>query len=201
MDRITRIIMVLFTIIGYVISLVSAIFVFPYIWLPVGVMLALIGVFWLYKYKYKNRGVLAISIFTNGTFVALGQYLEIIVPAISILINILGVIMSVLMMLIWYYWKEGQRHVRIRVKNEKVEEDSENHNPGFFEKAKFILFLIKKQEKYRKEKGYSRILAFQFAYVEFQEEKRKQEEKNALDFVLGKEVILQRNEYDQSPDK
>ncbi|MGA5691364.1 hypothetical protein [Cytobacillus pseudoceanisediminis] len=108
MDNVSKTAIVSMTLLSYFIALISAFAVFPYVWLPIGIVLALMGAWWLYRYKYKNRGVLAIALFTNGTFIALGQYLEFIVPAISILVNILGAILTIIMMLLWYYWKEGQ---------------------------------------------------------------------------------------------
>lgn len=200
MDNVSKIAIVSMTLLSYFIALISAFAVFPYVWLPMGIVLALMGAWWLYRYKYKNRGVLAIALFTNGTFIALGQYLEFIVPAISILVNILGAILTIIMMLLWYYWKEGQRHVQVRIKKEKIEEPSTD-NTSPLAKIKILIKLLKKYRKLVKEKGYSHVLAFQFVYVEYQEEKNNKEVKNALDFVLGREVVLQRNEYDQSPDK
>ncbi|MGA5691363.1 hypothetical protein [Cytobacillus pseudoceanisediminis] len=91
-------------------------------------------------------------------------------------------------------------HVQVRIKKEKIEEPSTD-NTSPFEKIKLLIKLLKKYRKLVKEKEYSHVLAFQFVYVEYQEEKNNKEVKNALDFVLGREVVLQRNEYDQSPDK
>lgn len=200
MDKLSKFAIPLMTILSYVFSLFSALYVFPYIWLPLGIMFTLLGLFWISQYTHRNRGVVSIALFTNGTFISLGQYLETVVPAISILVNILGVILSFVMMLIWYYWKEGQRHVQIRIKQEKAVEEVQK-DTNIFQKIKVFIRLLKRQRSLVKEKGYSSKLAFQFAYIEYQEEKDKQEEKNSLDFILGREVILQRNEYDQSQGK
>lgn len=200
MDRLTKFAIPLMTILSYVFSLLSALFVFPYIWLPLGIVFVLLGLYWISQYTHRNRGVIAIALFTNGTFISLGQYLETVMPAISFLINILGVVLSFVMMLLWYYWKEGQRHVQVRIKQEKVDEEIKK-DTNIFNTIKLLFYLKKRQKNLIKEKGYSRKLAFQFAYIEYQEEKEKKEEKNALDFILGKEVILQRNEYDQSEGK
>lgn len=113
--------------------------------------------------------------------------------------NFLGIILSVISVVIFYYWKEGQRRVQIRVKNEKAFEPVRNKT--FLEVIKIAFKIVLRTISIKKEKGYSLILAFQFAYVEYHEDQMKKEEKNALDFVLGKVVILQRNEYDQSPNK
>ncbi|WP_019156940.1 hypothetical protein [Robertmurraya massiliosenegalensis] len=159
----------------------------------------LIGAYLLGKYLHGNKGIIGIALITNAVFIGLGQYLEFYISLISFVTNIMGVILSFIVMVIFYYWKEGQKHYEVRIKNEKVEE--ELPKVSIEEKIKLLITLLKKARKYHKEKGYSKKLAFQFAFVEIQEEKSKVEEKNALDFVLGKEVILQRNEYDQNPQK
>ncbi|MFS0783494.1 hypothetical protein [Bacillus sp. 1P06AnD] len=183
---------------SYGVSIVSAIMVLPFIWLVIGVILAVLGGSWLFVYKYNHKSVPAIAIFTNGVFTALGQYLESVFPASSILINTLGMVLTIFMMLLWYYWKEGQRHVEVRVKKEKVIDEPAEAN-SIFERLRFLLSLRKRQKQLMKEKQYPSVLAFQFAYVEHKENEMKKEEKNALDFILGQEVELKRNEYDQSP--
>jgi hypothetical protein len=192
---ITKLIIIVTTILSYLLAFISAIVVFPYLWLPIGLLFGLLGAFWLYKYTHKNRGVLSVAIFTNGTFVALGQYLETVVPAVSIIVNILGVVLTLVMMMLFYYWKEGQRHVQVRVKQEKMVIEEEISS---FEKLRLFITLLKKQRTLIKSKGYPKLLAFQFALVEYHEERANLAKNNAIDFVLGKEVILQRNEYDQS---
>lgn len=151
------------------------------------------------NHLYANKGLIGVALITNSIFIGLGQYLEFYIPLISFITNILGVVLSIFSIVVFYYWKEGQRHVEVRIKNEKIEEVIQK--PSLIGRIKLFITLSKKYKKLVKEKGYSKILAIQFLYVEYQEEKMKKEEKNALDFILGKEVILQRNEYDQTSSK
>jgi hypothetical protein len=171
-------------------------FVKPYSSLAISGIYLLIGIFLLSNYLYANKGLIGIAIITNSTFIGLGQYLEFYFPLASIVTNLMGGILSFVAIVVFYYWKEGQRHIQVRIKNEKVQETTKKENP--LKKIKFLFQLLRKQRKLVKEKGYSNSLAFQFIYVEYQEEKSKAEEKNALDFILGKEVTLQRNEYNQT---
>ncbi|MEQ2529170.1 hypothetical protein WMO40_21075 [Bacillaceae bacterium CLA-AA-H227] len=151
------------------------------------------------NYLYAKKGLVGVALITNSIFIGLGQYLEYYVPLISFITNILGAVLSIFAVVIFYYWKEGQRHVEVQIKNEKVEEVTKKLS--LYEKIKLLIGFITRYRRLRKEKQYSTVLALQFLYIEYQEEKYKKEEKNALDFILGREVILQRNEYDRSPEK
>jgi hypothetical protein len=184
-------------VLSYVISILAALMVLPLIWLPTGIILTIFGGILFYKYRLHNAGLISIAIFTNGVFISLGQYLEYYVPAISIPVNIFGSVFTFPIMLIFYYWKEGQRRVEIRVKQEKlIEEELPKFNA--WDKFRLFLKLRKRKKQIAKSKGIGNILAWQYAYVEYKEEIEKQDELNSLDFILGKEVILQRNEYDQN---
>jgi hypothetical protein len=184
-------------VLSYVISILAALMVLPLIWLPTGIILTIFGGIFFYKYRLHNAGLISIAIFTNGVFISLGQYLEYYVPAISIPVNIFGSVFTFPIMLIFYYWKEGQRRVEIRVKQEKlIEEELPKFNA--WDKFRLFLKLRKRKKQIAKSKGIGNILAWQYAYVEYKEEIEKQDELNSLDFILGKEVILQRNEYDQN---
>jgi hypothetical protein len=197
MRNITVFIIGLTAIFSYLAALISALFVFPYLWVPLGISYLSIGLFGLFRYKYRKRGVVSIAIFTNGTMIAFGQYLESYIPGASIPVNLVGSVLSFLMMIVWYYFSEGRRHVEVRVKQEKVMKEEPKSS---FENIRTLIYFIKKTIEFRKNNGYPFFLAFQFVYVEYQEEKSTKSKKNALDFVLGVEVKLQRNEYDQSPE-
>lgn len=198
-DSIVITTIILFTVLSYIASLISALFPYLIVWLPIGLCLAIISLIWLVRYKFKNRAVLSIAMFTNGVMIALGQYLETIVPAISLLVSLLGGLLSLLMMVVWYYFKEGKRHVEVRIKRE-VEMVEYSEQQSIRDRLR-ELRMIKKRAKELSLEGCEKILAYQIAWVEFAEEKALKEEKNSLDFVLGREVYLSRNEYDQSPDR
>lgn len=195
----TKPVLTILTISIYIFSLVSAIIVKPYWSISIAVIYLLIGIYIMSNFLYSNKGLVGIALITNSIFVGLGQYLEYYIPLISFLTNILGAALSIFSVVIFYYWKEGQRRVQIHIRNERLEDTQKKASK--FSKILIVLKLFKRQRELIKEKGYPKMLAFQFAYIESLEEKMKKEEKNALDFVLGKEVILQRNEYDQSPEK
>lgn len=182
---------------SYFFSFISAMLVMPFIWIPVGIGYALLGLFWLYLYKYKNRGVVAMGIFTVGTFVAFGQYLEFYLPAASIVVNLFGSVLSLGMMLIWYYFKEGQRRLEVRVKKEKFETEQIKEE-NIFDKIRHLKKILTLQKEVKKDTDYSSWMAFETAYVQYFEEIERQNQKNAVDFNLMREVVMMRNEYDQS---
>lgn len=183
---------------SYLIALISAFLVFPYLWLVLSLILTALGGFYLYKYRFNNTGVSAIGIFTNGVFIALGQYLENYVPAISIPVNLFGAALTIPMMILFYYWKEGQRRVEVRVKHEKAEEIVVDMS--IWQRYKVFRNIRKRKNELMVEKKIPTLLAWQYAYVEYREALEKEKEVNALYFVLGREVVLERNEYDQNPE-
>jgi hypothetical protein len=170
----------------------------PYLTFSIVIIYSIVGIYILSNYLYANKGLVGIALITNSIFIGLGQYLEFYVPLASFVTNILGALLSFFSIIVFYYWKEGQRHVQVRVKNERAEDIIKKNKPS---SIKIGYQLLKRQRQLVKDKGYSQLLAFQFAYVEYHEDQIKKEEKNAIDFILGREVILQRNEYDQSPNK
>lgn len=200
MSKLIKLSIVVVMFLSYPFAFISALLVNPYLWIPIGLMMATLGLVGLYQYTYKNHGVVALAVFTNGTFISLGQYLETIVPAISILVNFIGILLSILMMVVWYYWKEGHKQVNVRIKREKVDSVPKAELSAIEKLQLFISFITRFKELV-KVKKYSPLLALQFVYVEHQEKLHYKEEKNSLDFILGEEVLLERNEYDQSPDR
>lgn len=192
-------ILALLTISIYVFSFISVFLTKPYWIISIAILYLFIGLFLLSNYLYTNKSLVGIALITNSVFVGLGQYLELYFPLASIITNLFGGILSIVSVIVFYYWKEGKRHVQVRIKNERQEEKPTKD--GSLSKFKVFIRLLKRQRALVREKGYSHGLALQFAYVEYQEEQRKSEEKNALNFVLGREVILQRHEYDNRSEK
>lgn len=193
-----KISLVFLTISVYFFALITAMLIIPYLFITIAMIYLLVGIYNFVKNMYSNAGLLGMALITNSIFIALGQYLEFYFPLSSIATNVFGVIASIVTVLVFYYWREGQKHVKVRIKNEKRDESIQK--VSILDRIKFLATLIKRQRQLVTDKRYSQMLALQFAYIEYQEEKTKKEENNSIDFVLGKEVILQRNEYDQSTD-
>lgn len=191
--------LVFLTISVYLFALIATVVIKPYLFIPLSLIYLLIGVYVLINNLYSNTGLMGVMLLVISTCIGLGQYLDFYFPLSSFLTNIFGAMFSLVAVVVFYYWKEGQRHVKVRIKNEKV--DDSIQKVAILERIKFLASLIKRQRQIVKDKGYSQLLALQFAYIEYQEEKMKIEANNLINFVLGKEVLLQRNEYDQSSER
>lgn len=177
-----------------IISLISAFVVQPYVWLLIGIVLVILGAMQFAKYKFHNRGVYGIGTFIMGLFISLGQFLEFYMPLASIVTNFIGFISSIPLMIVFYYWKEGQKNKQVRIKQEKesvvVKEET------LLEKLKFCYKIIKFFKDTGKDLSFWKRLGN--AYVLADKEKNYVELKNAVDFHFIQEVQLNRNEYDQT---
>lgn len=184
---------------SYALAFVSAMLVIPWLWIPIGIVTLLMGLAGLYFYRFKNRGVVAMGLFTVGTFVAFGQYLEYYLPAASIFINIFGVALSVIMMVLWYYFKEGHKRKEVRVKKEKFEvEEMKVKEVG---SVRFLWRVIRRYLKVKKAHPYGNVDAWAIAYYEVDKELTDKPRMNAIDFDLARKVAMVRNEYDQTTDR
>lgn len=187
-----------FTLLLYLFSLlisaVSAFIVQPYLWLVTGIILAVFGVIQFAKYKYHNRGVYGMGTFTIGVFVALGQYLELYIPLASIVVNFIGFICSIPLMVVFYYWKEGQKNVEVRVKRER--EVLSDNKRTFIQKIRILVRFLQLFKTTNKEWKWS--FRLKKSYALLHQEQNYQGSKNAVDFAILQEVTLNRNEYDQT---
>lgn len=176
--------------------MISAFIVQPYVWLVIGCVLAIIGATQFAKNKYHNRGVYSMGTFTVGVFIALGQYLEFYLPLASIVINFIGFIVSIPLMVVFYYWKEGQKKVEVRVKREQEDLVNTPNKRTFIEKIRIVqrfLQLLKTTDK-----EWTLSFRMKKSYAMLHKEMNLIAEKNAIDFTILQEVSLNRNEYDQT---
>lgn len=176
--------------------MISAFIVQPYIWIVIGGVLAIIGAIQFAKYKYHNRGVYGIGTFTLGVFIALGQYLELYIPLASIVVNFIGFIVSIPLMVVFYYWKEGQKKVEVRIKRERDNLADTQNKRTFIEKIRMIQRFFQLFETTNKEWKWS--FRLKKSYALLHHELNNQSKKNAVDFTILEEVTLNRNEYDQT---
>lgn len=178
-----------------VISLVSAFIVQPFIWWIFGIGMTIVGVIQFARYKYLNRGVYGVGIFTVGTFITLGQYLEMYFPLASIVTNFIGFIVSIPLMVVFYYWKEGQKNVEIRIRHEKDTVGIDNKRT-FIENIRIFNRFIQLFKTTDKEWKWT--FRIKKSYAMLYQELNQKELKNAIDFTILQEVTLNRNEYDQT---
>ena len=148
----------------YIVSLFSAFLVKPYIWLIIGLFYSGYGMYSLAKNRYRNQGVVAIAIFANGLFIALGQYLERFFPIVSIFTNLLGVIASFLLMVVFYYWKEGQKKQEIIIRQTKVVEVVK---VSFATRIKTVFKKLNEMQKFKKAHTVSPLFTLKYAFIKF----------------------------------
>ena len=141
----------------------------------------------------KAGSVLSMGATANFVFVMVGPYLNSYIPKIAIVTSILGLILSFICMAVIYsYLKQKQPH-KVRIKRvNKEEEAKKKAQPS--EKVKNFLWVVNRQSELKGQ--YPLRLRWQVAYVDLLEELQKKEEKNAVDFIIGKKVNLENTEID-----
>lgn len=138
------------------------------------------GLFLTGIYIEKNRGILASALIANGAFSALGLYLLSYSDTYQKMMLGIGYLFTILTGITVFYIKQNQTNRKRIIKKEKQEEK------GFFDFFISINEFFANFFKYRKE--YGNIIAFKIAVVGIEEEE------NALDFIVGKEVEME-DEY------
>lgn len=139
-----------------------------------------------------------------GMFFGLGAYLRTIGMIFGPLSMVLGLILSLVAMFFFYFWKEGRKRVEFVVKKELAEEvkkkNFKQQIQELNERLKYSITFLKRVNSYRKQ-GHSWHFSFQLVYVEQLRKAQWKEPKNSIDFSILKEVKLDRNEYDEGGNK
>lgn len=179
----------------YIVSLVSAFYVKPYLWLVIGLLFTIYGMYSFTQNRFLNRGVASVAIFTNGIFIALGQYLEFYIPIASIFTNLFGFFASFPLMIVFYYWKEGHKKQDIIIRQKKVEVVIKT-SP--VERIKIFIRILRELQQFKKTHSVSPWFSLKYTIIKTIYLDQNIRKNNAIDFTLGRRATLERSEHDQT---
>lgn len=159
-----------------------------------GSLFLVAGVSLVIRHQMEFQSVLGVGFLFTGVCLWLSQYLNTYVPGIDIAVVILGYMMSIISMIVLHSYIRGKRDVNIKLKKVNPEKEDTQKPDTLVERLSAFDEIRKKSKLV--DPQYTGLLRWQIAYVEYKEEKRMDEEKNAVDFIIGQQVDLEQREYE-----
>lgn len=153
----------------------------------------------LNKNKYDSAAVMSVGMMTNAMFYFLGVYLGTYFKPFATIITIGGMLLSLVVMFFYFFWKEGKKRVEFVVKQERFDS---NKKPSIRERwtnIKGSISIMKSIHRRAKElqesEGLGKWFSYQMSFVEHERKANWKAPINAIDFPILREVEMNRNEY------